>query len=123
LRQTTLSEESSRRAASPGFTLLRFFGPVGVRGPDGRRLPDAGEGDPYVEKMPIVAWRIDESHAVPVTPDDDDDNLVGSGVLLPDGKVVVPFDATFDMARGINVFPALKDGDFCNQRRTFPPDT
>jgi hypothetical protein len=23
----------------------------------------------------------------------------------------------------LNVFPALKDGDFCNQRRTFPPDT
>jgi hypothetical protein len=87
-------------AASPGFTLLRFFGPVGVREPDGQRLPDAGEGDPYIEKMPIVAWRIDESHAVPVTPNDSDDdrisNLIGAGVLLPDGQVVMPFDARFD---------------------------
>ena len=86
-------------AAAPGFTLLRFFGPVGVRGPNGERLPHAGEGDAYVERMPIVAWRIDETHAVPVTSDDDDgriSNLIGSGVLLPDGQVVVPFDATFD---------------------------
>jgi hypothetical protein len=26
-------------------------------------------------------------------------------------------------ANALNVFPALKDGDFCNQRRTFSPDT
>ena len=86
-------------AASPGFTLLRFPALLGARGPDGELLPNAGEGDPYVDRMPIAAWRIDETHALPVTPDDDDDrisNLIGSGVLLPDGQVVVPFDARFD---------------------------
>lgn len=70
-----------------------------VCGQDGERLPNAGDGEPYVDQMPIVAWRIDETRALPVTPDDDDDrisNLIGSGMLMPDGQVVMPFDATFD---------------------------
>jgi hypothetical protein len=86
-------------AASPGYTLLRFFGGLGTRGPNGECLPHAGEDNPYVERLPIVAWRIDDSHARPVTPHDDDDaisNLIGSGVLLPDGQVAVPFTGTFE---------------------------
>lgn len=45
----------------------------------------------------MVAWRIDKDFAIPVAPDEDstEGNCIGSGVLLPDGRVVNPFMQTF----------------------------
>lgn len=65
-------------AAAPGFTVLRYG-----------ELPD-GES-PLIERLPIVAWRIDRGFALPVTPDDDDEDIysfVMSGVLTPEGQVI-----------------------------------
>jgi hypothetical protein len=71
-------------AAQPGFTELRFFANE--------------EGSPWVERLPIVAWRVDEEMALPVTPDNDasdDLSYVGNGILLPDGTVLQPFIQKF----------------------------
>ena len=70
-------------AAAPGYVRLRYF--------------EAGgdDGGPWVDRMPVVAWRIAEDVALPVTPDEDRDDALRSGVLLPDGRVVQPFMQTF----------------------------
>jgi hypothetical protein len=63
-------------AATPGYTRLRYF------------TEWSEEGDPGVDRMPVVAWRIDEGVALLVTPNKDSEdsvNCVGSGVLLPGG--------------------------------------
>jgi hypothetical protein len=71
-------------AAAPGFTFLRYY-------------IDWDESGPGIERMPIVAWRIDGATALPVIPDDasTEGNCIGSGVLLPDGQVVRLYVQTF----------------------------
>jgi hypothetical protein len=75
--------------AVPGYVHLRYY-------------DDAEEGEhdirETVERMPIVAWRIADDIVFPVTPDEDEasSNLIGEGVLLPDGRVVQPFMELFD---------------------------
>ena len=69
--------------AGPGYVRLRYW--------DG----EGEDGDGLVDRMPIVAWRIAEDVALPVTPDEDRDDALRSGVLLPDGRVVQPFMQTF----------------------------
>jgi hypothetical protein len=62
--------------AQPGYTVLRYY--LG------------GGDDDVVHRMPVVAWRIDRDGALPVTPDYDGEasgNLVGTGLLMPDGHV------------------------------------
>jgi hypothetical protein len=65
--------------ALPGCTVLRYY-------------LCGGDDDMLVHRMPVVAWRIDRDGALPVTPDYDYDreasgNLVGTGLLMPDGRV------------------------------------
>jgi hypothetical protein len=71
--------------ASPGYTKLTYYDQYNE------------DGSPGVERMPVVAWQIDESYALPVTPDDPTipANCIGSGVLMPDGQVVQPYEATY----------------------------
>ena len=67
-------------AAAPGYMRLRYW-------EDGAAV--------WVERMPVVAWRIDSDRALPVTPEQDEDAVLVSGVLLPDGRVVMPGLQTF----------------------------
>jgi hypothetical protein len=69
--------------ALPGYVRLCYYADGG------------DDGGPWVDRMPIVAWRIAEDIALPVTPDEDKDDTLRSGVLLPDGRVVQPFMQTF----------------------------
>jgi hypothetical protein len=72
-------------AAAPGHTLLRYYTEWTV------------DGGPGIERLAIVAWRVAENCALPVTPDVDEksSNCIGEGVLQPDGQVVRSYDATF----------------------------
>jgi hypothetical protein len=72
--------------AEPGYTLLRYYADFDEN------------GDAEVERYPIVAWRIEEDCATLVTPVDDDggaSNFIGDGVLMPDGRVIWPYQTTF----------------------------
>ncbi len=72
-------------AATPGYMRLRYH--------DNRYHEGDDEGGPLIERMPIVAWRISDLGAHPITPGDDllvASNAVGSdGVLTPDGLVIM----------------------------------
>ena len=64
-------------AAAPGYVRLCHY--------------DFDDGQaPFVERIPVVAWRIGDRRAFPVTVDNDNDDLSGvdTSVLLPDGRVV-----------------------------------
>ena len=50
-------------------------------------------------------------------------SLRGPGESYSDVILAVGGDGAGTMRSRVNVFPALKGEDFCNQRRTFPPDT
>ena len=64
--------------ALPGYTVLTAH--------------DAEEGELFVTRSPVVAWRILDDLAVPVTPDTE----VGQvAVLFPDGQVVIPGMVSF----------------------------
>jgi hypothetical protein len=66
-------------AAQPGYTLLTYY------------VEWAEDGGRGIDRMPVVAWRIDGVTALPVTPDSEEEkssNCIGSGVLMPDGRVV-----------------------------------
>jgi hypothetical protein len=68
-------------AAAPGYTLLQYYA-----------QEDGVEA--IITRTSIVAWRIDRDIAIPVTPDNDDDdcsNRIEYGVLLPDGQVIRPW--------------------------------
>jgi hypothetical protein len=71
-------------AAIPGFTFLSCY--------------VDGNGETFVRRMPIVAWRIGGSFALPVTCEEDNSttsNLIGTGVLQPDGQVACPYIAVY----------------------------
>ena len=73
-------------AATPGYTVLSYYATGG------------DDDGPWVERRPVTAWRIDKDVTLPVTPDTDDEhafNCVGSGVLMPDGRVVQPYVGRF----------------------------
>jgi hypothetical protein len=67
--------------ASPGFYVVQVVGP-----------------DPFaLLRVPVIAWRIDNFHALPVAAGDDvtyDQNEWG--ILCPDGRVVAIEDGTYD---------------------------
>jgi hypothetical protein len=67
--------------AAPGYTWLVYF----------------AHDPPVVERFPVVAWRIDGVEASPVTFEDyaEAGNIVGAGILVPDGRVICPREATF----------------------------
>lgn len=75
--------------AHPGFYLLGAYA-----------LDDPEEI--WIDKSPVVAWRVDGEYAEAVTTDDQahGDNLLLQGVLTPDGEVVAPFDATWGSVEG-----------------------
>jgi hypothetical protein len=72
-------------AAAPGYVRLRYYD-----------WP-AGCGDPEVVRLPVVAWRIAEDCAIPVTLDAAAPGslCIGEAVLQPDGQVVMPYDGRF----------------------------
>jgi hypothetical protein len=67
--------------AAPGYTWLVYF----------------AHDPPVVERFPVVAWRIDGAEASPVTFEGyaHAGNIVGAGILVPDGRVICPREATF----------------------------
>jgi hypothetical protein len=68
-------------ASAPGYVRLRAW-------------PE--EGLPLLtERLPIVAWRLTRFMTWPVVPADNADDGQHA-VLLPDGRVIVPFGDTFD---------------------------
>lgn len=72
-------------AATPGYTLLNYW------------FDSESRGAPLVSRTPIIAWRIDDGDiASPIVIDDDrgEDGLT-SGILLPDGRVIMPCVETF----------------------------
>ena len=81
-----LSCEGSMLPARPGDTALVLY--------------IFEDGKHIVKELPIVAWKIlpctlDSCAALPILPDvvDDADPL---GILLADGRVMAPFEGTFD---------------------------
>lgn len=64
--------------ALPGYTVLTAHGDEA--------------GGLFVTRSPVVAWRIDEHMAVPVTPDDECGQIA---ILCPDGHVIVQHETTF----------------------------
>jgi hypothetical protein len=68
-------------SAAPGYTWLVYF----------------AHDPPVVERFPVVAWRVDGAEASPVTFEDfaEAGNIVGGGILVPDGRVICPREATF----------------------------
>jgi hypothetical protein len=71
-------------AAAPGFVRLRYY--------------DHGDGDqPWIERMPIVAWLVDQFQAYPVVAGDVDDGQGSKeAILLADGQVTEPYGERFD---------------------------
>jgi hypothetical protein len=69
-------------AAEPGYSQLAYF---------------TSEDGSFVNRQPIVAWRIEDDCAIPVTCETDSDahNCVGAATLMPDGRVVWPYVQTF----------------------------
>jgi hypothetical protein len=70
--------------AEPGYSVVRLFDDD---------LPDACYG------TPVIAWRIEGDYACPICPGDDSPSRSGSdrwGILHPNGKVVLPFDCTYN---------------------------
>jgi hypothetical protein len=69
--------------ADPGYFRLTFWG------------QDDGRG--WVDRQPVVAWRIMPQGAAPVTPIDEEPNPEppNRAILYPDGKVLIPFDCQF----------------------------
>ena len=53
------------------------------------------EGKPWISRHQVVAWRIDDDRAIPVTPREDEFGCCDM-VLAPDGNVTVPYDRVFD---------------------------
>jgi hypothetical protein len=49
-----------------------------------------------VVRLPVVAWRIDGNCAEPVCPDDIETPTLSSGVLTPDGRVIVSYDGQYE---------------------------
>jgi hypothetical protein len=68
-------------AATPGFIRLRYYADGG------------GDGTAWVERLPIVAWRVCRLETYPVVPGDtlDGSGCDGEALLLPDGQVLEPF--------------------------------
>ena len=52
------------------------------------------EGKPWISRHQVVAWRIDDDRAIPVTPREDEFGCCDM-VLAPDGSVTVPYDTVF----------------------------
>jgi hypothetical protein len=71
-------------AAAPGYVRIRYCEEWNEDGSAG------------VERLPIVAWRIDGGVAFPITPDDNEIDGLNAAVLMPDGQVVQSFMARFD---------------------------
>ncbi len=59
------------------------------------RCAEDKDGKPWTYRSQIVAWRIDDDRAIPVTPLDHDDDSNGA-ILSPDGSVAMPYDRTFE---------------------------
>ena len=53
------------------------------------------EGKPWTSRHQVVAWRIDDDRAIPVSPREDELGCCDT-VLAPDGSVTVPYEAVFD---------------------------
>jgi hypothetical protein len=72
-------------AAAPGYKALFYY------------ATGCDDDEPWVKRVPVVAWRIDKDVALPVTPDNDSiaSNCTGWAVLMPDGRVVEPYMQTF----------------------------
>jgi hypothetical protein len=83
LRRTT--EEIERAflpvvPAQPGYTVLCYY-------------PPEKDMEAWVDRLPVVAWSIDEGCAYPVTLDERRSDF--SSVLIPDGRVVVALDTIY----------------------------
>jgi hypothetical protein len=68
-------------AATPGYMLLRYFDHVSPI-------------KPKIERLPVIAWRVNEGYAFPITPNRpfssivNDNNCISTGLLLPDGQII-----------------------------------
>ena len=60
------------------------------------RCGEDDDGAPWTHRSPVVAGRIDDDRAIPVTPDDNDGNDADGATLAPDGSVTMPYDRTFE---------------------------
>jgi hypothetical protein len=68
--------------ADPGYVLVAF---QGVN----------ANGEPVVNRQPVVAWRIGARHAMPVTPEPSNPDDP-AGVLYPDGRVITRWDGYYE---------------------------